>query len=86
MEHRASITLFVLALIPNPFFDIAGAAAGAHRVPLWKFLVYGGAGRILKHTFFACAGALGMESVLRFLIDVHPSQAANECRYVNYMI
>lgn len=67
MRRWASITLFVLALIPNPLFDIAGAAAGALRVPLWKFLVYGGAGRVIKHTFFAFAGAWGMEFVLRFL-------------------
>ena len=67
MRRWASITLIVLALIPNPLFDIAGAAAGTLRVPLWKFLVYGGAGRIIKHTFFAFAGAWGMEFVLRFL-------------------
>jgi membrane protein YqaA with SNARE-associated domain len=67
MRRWAPITLFVLALIPNPFFDIAGAAAGALRVPLWKFLVYGGAGRIIKHTAFAYAGAWGIESILPFL-------------------
>ncbi|MFC1933599.1 YqaA family protein [Chloroflexota bacterium] len=67
MRRWGAITLFVLALIPNPFFDIAGAAAGALRFPVWKFLVYGGAGRIVKHTLFAFAGAWGMEFVLRFL-------------------
>lgn len=70
MEYRmkkwGSITLFVLALIPNPIFDVAGAAAGALRFPLWKFLIYGGAGRIIKHTLFAFAGAWGMEFILRF--------------------
>jgi membrane protein YqaA with SNARE-associated domain len=67
MRRWAPVTLFVLALVPNPFFDIAGAAAGALRVPLWKFLVYGGTGRIIKHTAFAFAGAWGIVSVLPFL-------------------
>jgi len=67
MGRRASITLFILALIPNPLFDIAGAAAGALRVPLWKFIIYGGTGRIIKHICFAFAGAWGMESALSFL-------------------
>lgn len=66
MRRRGAITLFVLALIPNPLFDIAGVVAGALHFPLWKFLVYGGAGRIVKHTLFAFAGAWGMEFVLRF--------------------
>lgn len=67
MRRRGAITLFVLAVIPNPVFDVAGAAAGALRFPLWKFLVYGGAGRIIKHTVFAFAGAWGMQFVLRFV-------------------
>lgn len=67
MKRWGAITIFVLALIPNPIFDIAGAAAGALRFPLWKFLLYGGIGRIIKHTFFALAGAWGLEFILRFL-------------------
>jgi membrane protein YqaA with SNARE-associated domain len=30
-------TVFVLSLIPNPAFDVAGIAAGALRFPLWQF-------------------------------------------------
>jgi membrane protein YqaA with SNARE-associated domain len=67
MKRWGAITLFVLALIPNPLFDVAGAVAGALRFPLWKFLLYGGIGRIIKHTFFAFAGAWGIEFILRFL-------------------
>jgi membrane protein YqaA with SNARE-associated domain len=67
MKRWGAVTIFILAAIPNPFFDIAGAAAGALRFPLWKFLVYGGAGRIVKHTLVAFAGAWGMEAILRFL-------------------
>jgi membrane protein YqaA with SNARE-associated domain len=67
MKRWGALPLFVLALIPNPLFDIAGAVAGALRFPLWKFIVYSGAGRIIKHTFVAFAGAWGMEFILRFL-------------------
>jgi membrane protein YqaA with SNARE-associated domain len=67
MRRWGAITLFVLAVVPNPFFDVAGAAAGALRFPLWKFLAYGGAGRIIKHTAFALAGAWGMPFVLHLL-------------------
>jgi membrane protein YqaA with SNARE-associated domain len=66
MRRWGSITILVLAAIPNPIFDIAGAVAGALRFPLWKFCVYGGIGRIIKHTLVAFAGAWGMEFVFRF--------------------
>ncbi|MFC1967339.1 VTT domain-containing protein [Chloroflexota bacterium] len=67
MKRWGALTLFVLALVPNPLFDIAGAAAGALRFPLWKFLVYGGAGRTIKYTAFAYAGAWGVDFILRLL-------------------
>jgi membrane protein YqaA with SNARE-associated domain len=56
MKRWGSLTIFVLALIPNPLFDIAGAIAGLLRFPLWKFLLVGVAGRIPKHIFFAYSG------------------------------
>lgn len=60
MKRWGGVTIFGLALIPNPFFDVAGAAAGLLRYPVWKFLIYGAAGRIPKHIFFAYTGAWGM--------------------------
>lgn len=60
MKRWGSVTIFVLALIPNPLFDVAGAAAGLLRLPLWKFILFGAAGRIPKHIFFAYLGAWGL--------------------------
>jgi len=61
MKRWGSPTIFVLALIPNPFFDLAGAAAGLLRLPVWKFLLFGAAGRIPKHILFAYIGVWGFQ-------------------------
>lgn len=60
MKKWGGITIFVLALIPNPAFDLAGAAAGSLRFPVWKFLLYGALGRIPKHILFAYTGYWGI--------------------------
>jgi membrane protein YqaA with SNARE-associated domain len=61
MKRWGSVTIFILALIPNPLFDIAGAVAGLLRFPLWKFLLFGTAGRIPKHILFAYIGVWGLQ-------------------------
>jgi len=65
MQRYGVITVFVLALIPNPIFDLGGMAAGALRLPLWKFLVSCIAGKIAKNVIFALAGYYGIETVYR---------------------
>jgi len=60
MKRWGSVTIFILALIPNPLFDVAGAAAGSLRFPVWKFLLYGAAGRIPKNILFAYIGIWGL--------------------------
>jgi membrane protein YqaA with SNARE-associated domain len=32
--------ILVLSAIPNPFFDLAGIAAGVAKIPVWKFLLF----------------------------------------------
>jgi len=61
MKRWGSVTIFVLALIPNPFFDLAGVTAGLLRFPIWKFLLFGAAGRIPKNIFFAYIGVWGLQ-------------------------
>ena len=59
--------LFVLSLVPNPLFDIAGITAGALRIPAWKFLLASGAGKIIKAMLTAYAGASSISLIeLRF--------------------
>jgi uncharacterized membrane protein YdjX (TVP38/TMEM64 family) len=49
--------IFIFALIPNPFFDLAGIAAGTMKVPIGYFLLACWLGITLKMLIFAYAGA-----------------------------
>lgn len=59
-QFVALLVVFVLALIPNPFFDATGMAAGALRFPVWKYLVTASLGKVAKNILFAYAGSLGI--------------------------
>ena len=48
--------IFVLSIIPNPLFDLAGIAAGALQVPVYKFLLVCWVGKTIKTTLFALGG------------------------------
>ncbi len=48
--------ILVLAAIPNPFFDLAGVAAGTLKMPILKFLLFVWIGQLIKMTIFAYAG------------------------------
>jgi uncharacterized membrane protein YdjX (TVP38/TMEM64 family) len=65
MQRRGLLTVAVLAAIPNPAFDVAGIAAGALRLPLWKFLLGCIIGGIIKNTTVALAGYHGLEALLK---------------------
>lgn len=60
-------TIFLLALVPNPAFDLAGAAAGALRMPLGEFLLAAFLGKLLKMTGFALAGSQSAIWFLEFM-------------------
>ena len=55
-QNLAYGAILILAFIPNPLFDLAGMAAGALKLPLWKFLLACAIGKILKMLMFAYAG------------------------------
>ena len=67
MRRYGALTVFVLAVIPNPVFDVGGLAAGALRFPLWQFLLACGAGKVLKNIAFAMLGYYGMDALTRWL-------------------
>lgn len=57
MRNYGDITVLVMALIPNPFFDLAGMAAGVLKMPVIRFLLWCSIGKILKMLVFAYSGA-----------------------------
>ena len=65
MQRNQSWTIFILALVPNPLFDMAGFIAGAARMPVWKFLFFCLMGKISKMLAFAYLGA-GIFSVFEW--------------------
>ena len=67
MERRGGITVFVLSVIPNPFFDLAGIAAGSLRYPIWRFLLFCWMGKTIKTTLVAWAGSRSIVLVEQFL-------------------
>jgi uncharacterized membrane protein YdjX (TVP38/TMEM64 family) len=57
MKKYGDITIFVLAIIPNPLFDVAGMTAGALKMPIWRYLIWVTLGKIIKMMIFAYFGA-----------------------------
>lgn len=67
MKRRGAIVIVLLSFVPNPLFDLAGAAAGVLRYPLWKFWVFCFLGKTPKNILIALAGAWALEGVRQFL-------------------
>ncbi|MCJ7519450.1 MAG: VTT domain-containing protein [Anaerolineaceae bacterium] len=57
MRKYGSLTILIMAIIPNPFFDLAGMAAGMLKLPYYQFLFWCSIGKILKMLIFAYTGA-----------------------------
>jgi uncharacterized membrane protein YdjX (TVP38/TMEM64 family) len=64
MRRNGMLTVFLLCTFPNPFFDIAGAAAGASRMPPKRFFIATLGGKIVKDLFLAYGGSFSV-SLLR---------------------
>ncbi|HCK66955.1 MAG TPA: hypothetical protein DHW49_11885 [Anaerolineae bacterium] len=58
--------ILVLSAIPNPFFDIAGIAAGVAKIPLWQFLLACWVGQTIKMAMFAYAGYYSIDWIANF--------------------
>jgi membrane protein YqaA with SNARE-associated domain len=65
MRRYGALTIFVMAVIPNPIFDVGGIIAGAMRFPVWKFLVPCTAGKVIKNIGFALIGFYGTEALFK---------------------
>jgi len=59
--------ILVLSAIPNPFFDLAGIAAGISKMPMRTFLFFTWIGQLIKMTMFALAGSYSLEWLAKFM-------------------
>ncbi|MGD0116003.1 MAG: VTT domain-containing protein [Dehalococcoidia bacterium] len=57
LTRHGSVTLFLLAVIPNPLFEVAGFSAGAVRMSFWRFLVPVMLGKLVRGLALAYLGA-----------------------------
>lgn len=64
MKKYGNVTIFILSLIPNPLFDLAGMAAGTLKMPLWRFLFFCFLGKLLKMFTFAFLGASLVDAIM----------------------
>ena len=57
MKKHGLWTIFALAIIPNPLFDLAGIASGILHLPIWKFFIATSLGKTIKFLGFSYLGA-----------------------------
>jgi len=57
LGRRGAIVIFLLAVTPNPVFDLAGIAAGALRMPVLRYLAAAAAGKVIKNILIAAGGS-----------------------------
>lgn len=65
MQRNGTLTIFVLSVIPNPLFDMAGITAGMLKFPLWRFLIVCALGKAIKFIAIAFAGAASWDFIFR---------------------
>jgi membrane protein DedA with SNARE-associated domain len=63
LKKYGPLAILALSIIPNPFFDLTGAAAGALKMPVKKFLLWTWIGETIKMLMFAYAGASSLRSI-----------------------
>lgn len=59
--------ILVLSAIPNPFFDVAGIAAGISKMRMRTFLLSTWGGQLIKMTLFALAGRYSIEWITKLI-------------------
>ncbi len=59
--RRGTVMLFVVSIIPNPFFDIVGIVAGGVNYPIRRFLIIVWAGKTIKGMAVAYACFYGVK-------------------------
>jgi uncharacterized membrane protein YdjX (TVP38/TMEM64 family) len=66
MEKYGLWTLFILAAVPNPLFDLAGIVAGATKIPVYKYFIVVWLGKLIKFVAISFIGAGSVSIIDRF--------------------
>lgn len=70
MRRNGFVTILILSAVPNPFFDLAGIAAGASRFPGKWFFLATLIGKTIKDMGFALAGYYSISLFKGLLVSV----------------
>ncbi|MBN2003075.1 MAG: VTT domain-containing protein [Anaerolineae bacterium] len=60
VRKNGPLTIFLMGIVPMPLFDMAGMAAGATGLPVWKFYLATWSAKTIKAIIFAWAGHYGI--------------------------
>ena len=60
VRKNGMLTVFLMGVVPMPLFDMAGMAAGATGMPVWRFYFATWSGKTIKAIVFAWAGRYGI--------------------------
>lgn len=66
---QSSWLILFLAFVPLPFMDMAGMAAGALRMSVWRFLIYCFGGKLPKMVLVAWLGTLSVDWIERLFFQ-----------------
>ena len=66
VDQYGGWAIMALSAIPNPFFDVAGIAAGISKMKMRTFLLSTWAGQLIKMTLFALAGRYSIGWITQF--------------------
>jgi membrane protein DedA with SNARE-associated domain len=65
LKKNGALAVLILSAVPNPFFDVTGAAAGALKMPVKKFLFWTWIGETIKMMAFAYGGGV----IVKYIFD-----------------
>lgn len=67
IEKFGPVIIFFLSVLPNPFLDAAGIAAGVMKIPVQKFLFWTFVGKLIKMTVVAYFGYHSIRWIEQYL-------------------
>ncbi len=71
-ERYGGWMILIIAFVPTPLFDLAGAAAGALRMNIWRFFFWTLIGKTFRMLVVAYAGAASIDWVLNLMQPFEP--------------